>query len=83
MLFGDVFGVFVALLFLWNGVRAIFRQSVVWRPRGSRKPDSAFTYTGREAIIIGTAFIVAALFFGSMAIHELLQAVASSSPPTP
>jgi hypothetical protein len=51
----------VATLVFWSGLRAIVRNRTVLRPRYSQEPDSAHTFTGRAAVIIGIAQIIVAV----------------------
>jgi len=54
----------VATLVFWSGLRATVRHRTVLRPRYSQEPDSAHTFTGRAAVIIGIAQMIVALAIG-------------------
>jgi hypothetical protein len=71
MLFGYLFGLVISVMALGIGLRAIVRRRIVLRPRNSRKPDSEYTYTGKEAVLIGVGWILAASLFGTMSVQEL------------
>jgi TonB family protein len=68
----ELLGVALNAIFIVMGIRAIVQRRVVWRPRGSR-PDSDYTYVGRDAVEIGAAMIVAGLFLGGFSLLKACE----------